>query len=218
MKIAFAKLPYPADALAPHVSEKTVKFHYEKHHRTYFDATVKLVQGTDLETMDLEEIVLTSADHDATLFNNAAQLWNHDFFWRCMRPDGGGEPAGELERLIERDFGGFGKFRNEFRERAVKQFGSGWAWLVFEGGKLAVTATANAGNPLVMGGAPLLAVDVWEHAYYLDYQNRRADFVDVFLDRLVNWKHAAQALARETGHTGHDERPPARRAASGRVH
>jgi len=193
MKISFAELPYPENALEPHVSQKTISFHYGKHHRTYFDTLTKLIPGTKFENMTLEEIVKESAkdsSHQA-IFNNAGQVWNHDLFWRSMKPNGGGEPKGELRQAIERDFGSVDELNKQLAEKGVKQFGSGWAWLIVSNGKLSVTSTANAFNPLVSGETPLIALDVWEHAYYLDYQNRRADFCSVFMKSLVSWDGAA---------------------------
>lgn len=193
MKISFSELPYPENALEPHISQRTMSFHYGKHHRTYFDTLTKLIPGTKFENMTLEEIVIESAK-DAShqpIFNNAGQVWNHDLFWRSMKPNGGGEPQGELRQAIERDFGSVDEMKKQLAEKGVKQFGSGWAWLVASNGKLSVTSTANAHNPLVNGGKALIALDVWEHAYYLDYQNRRADFCDVFMKNLVSWDDAA---------------------------
>ncbi|HTP85167.1 MAG TPA: superoxide dismutase [Alphaproteobacteria bacterium] len=194
MQLSFAELPYAEDALEPHYSAKTVSFHYGKHHRTYFDTLVKLVPGTKFENMPLEEIIRDAArdvSHTA-IFNNAGQVWNHDLFWRSMKPNGGGEPKGELRQAIERDFGSVDEMLKQLADKAVKQFGSGWAWLVADGGKLSVTSTANAHNPLVSGGTALLALDVWEHAYYLDRQNRRPEYVDIFVKNLVNWDNAAE--------------------------
>ena len=194
MQLSFAELPYAEDALEPHYSAKTVSFHYGKHHRTYFDTLVKLIPGTKFENMPLEEIIRDAArdvSHTA-IFNNAGQVWNHDLFWRSMKPNGGGEPKGELRQAIERDFGSVDEMLKQLADKAVKQFGSGWAWLVADGGKLSVTSTANAHNPLVSGGTALLALDVWEHAYYLDRQNRRPEYVDIFVKNLVNWDNAAE--------------------------
>jgi superoxide dismutase, Fe-Mn family len=196
MTLEFRPLPYRPDALEPVYSEKTLRLHYEKHHRTYFDNTVKMVQGTEFEGADIEEIVRRAgaeARHKK-LFNNAGQHWNHDFFWESMRPGGGGEPIGELAELIKRDLKGYGGFREAFKKAAVEQFGSGWAWLVLQDGKLQIYSTGNAENPLVKGKQALLTIDVWEHAYYLDYQNRRPEFVEAFLDRLVNWEKASERL------------------------
>jgi superoxide dismutase, Fe-Mn family len=198
MKISFSELPYPQDALEPHYSSKTVALHYGKHHRAYFDNAVKMIQGTKFENMTLDEIIRATAKDSSQklLFNNAAQVWNHDMFWRSMKPKtGGGEPTGELRQMIDRDFGGVDGLKKELKDKAVKQFGSGWAWLVLKDGKLTVTSTGNAENPLSEGGTALLAIDVWEHAYYLDYQNRRPDFVDTFLAHLGSWEDAAARLS-----------------------
>jgi len=196
MRIAFESLPYAVDALEPVYSARTVRLHHEKHHGGYFDKTVELIKGTKFEEMTLEEIVRASGDDEENvdLFHNAAQVWNHDLFWRSMRPAGGGAPTGDLQRMIARDFGTQDRLRKALHESGVKQFGSGWAWLVVDGGKLSVTATANADNPLTADKTALLAIDVWEHAYYLDYENRRPEFIDAFLDRLVNWQHASERL------------------------
>lgn len=196
MRISFGDLPYSMDALEPVYSARTVELHHAKHHRGYFDKTVELINGTKFENMTLEEIVRASADDEknADLFHNAAQVWNHDLFWRSMQPGGGGKPTGALKRMIARDFGSPDRLCMALHKCGVKQFGSGWAWLVVDGDKLAVTATSNADNPLTAGKTALLAIDVWEHAYYLDYENRRPEFVDAFLDRLVNWEHAGDRL------------------------
>ncbi|HEX9461740.1 MAG TPA: superoxide dismutase [Alphaproteobacteria bacterium] len=217
MKIAFQELPYPQDALEPHYPKHTVSLHYEKHHRTYFDNTVKAIKGTKLEDLSLEEIIRAAAKERSsdpekkTLFNNAAQVWNHDLFWRSMKPKtGGGEPKGELRQMIDRDFGGYAELKKQLQEKAVKQFGSGWAWLVLDNGKFSVSSTGNAENPLVTGGTALLTIDVWEHAYYLDYQNRRQEFVTAFLDHLVSWDDAAARF--DAARHEHAEETP-RRAA-----
>lgn len=183
-------LPYEMNALEPHISQNTVEFHYLKHHKTYVDNLNKLISGTEFESMPLEEIIRETAGKSqyTPIFNNAAQAWNHAFFWKSMTKNGGGEPSEQLLKDIVADFGSFDNFKTEFKNAAVSQFGSGWAWLVRNHeGKLSVLKTANADNPLVYGLHPLITVDVWEHAYYLDYQNRRADFVDAFLNHLVNW-------------------------------
>ena len=182
-------LPYPMNALEPYISEKTMEFHYGKHHKAYVDNLNKLVKDTEFENMPLEEVVKNTAGRKefTGIFNNAAQAWNHAFFWNCMQKDGGGEPSGELKKKIERDFGSYENFRSEFKTAATTQFGSGWAWLVEKDGKLSVMKTANADTPIAPGYKPLITVDVWEHAYYLDYQNRRPDFVEAFLDHLVRW-------------------------------
>ena len=191
MAFELPALPYAMNALEPYISERTMEFHYGKHHKAYVDNLNKLIAGTHFEQMSLEEIIRKTAGKTeyAGIFNNAAQAWNHAFFWTCMQPGGGGEPTGEMKKKIERSFGGYDKFREEFATAATTQFGSGWAWLAEdeESGKLKVIKTANADTPIAHGYKPLITVDVWEHAYYLDYQNRRPDFVEAFLDHLVRW-------------------------------
>ena len=191
MAFELPALPYAMNALEPYISERTMEFHYGKHHKAYVDNLNKLIAGTHFEQMSLEEIIRKTAGKTeyAGIFNNAAQAWNHAFFWTCMQPGGGGEPTGEMKKKIERSFGGYDKFREEFAAAATTQFGSGWAWLAEdeESGKLKVIKTANAETPIAHGLKPLLTVDVWEHAYYLDYQNRRPDFVNAFLDHLAKW-------------------------------
>ena len=190
------ELPYGKSALDPHVSERTLEFHHGKHHATYVNNANNMIKDTPLADAALEEIIdAAAADAEKTgLFNNAAQVWNHTFFWNSMSPSGGGQPSGEIARRIDADFGSYDKFREAFLTAATTQFGSGWAWLVENGGKLEVTKTANADTPLVHGKKPLLTIDVWEHAYYLDYQNRRPDFVNAFLDHLANWEFAESNL------------------------
>ena len=189
-------LPYDRKALEPHVSERTLEVHHGMHHATYVTNTNNLIKDTPLADKPLEEIVKAAAgDPDMTdLFNNAAQIWNHTFFWSSMAPGGGGQPGGALASRIDKDFGSFDKFCEGFQQAAVTQFGSGWAWLVEDGSKLAVTKTANADTPLVHGQKPLLTIDVWEHAYYLDYQDRRPDFVKTFLEKLANWAVVVKRL------------------------
>jgi Fe-Mn family superoxide dismutase len=194
-------LPYPQDGLEPYISARTISFHYGKHHQGYADKLNGLVKGTNLAGKPLEEIVKATSSvsslkdrENAQIFNNAAQVWNHDFFWKSMRPRGGGRPEGRLAELIKSSFGSFESFKKQFTEAALGQFGSGWAWLVMDGGKLKVMTTANADTPIAHGLRPLLTLDVWEHAYYLDYQNRRKDFIENFLDHLMNWEFAASQL------------------------
>jgi Fe-Mn family superoxide dismutase len=196
MTITLPPLPYAEDALEPVYSARTIGFHYGKHHKTYVDNINKLITGTELETKNLEEIIKTSANDPAKagIFNNSAQVWNHTFFWNCMKPNGGGKPGGTLAQKIDDAFGGFDKFAEQFKTAAVGRFGSGWAWLVLDGGALKIFSTANADTPLAKGQKALLTVDVWEHAYYLDYQNRRADYVQAFLDHLINWEFVANNL------------------------
>ncbi|MDD3287401.1 MAG: superoxide dismutase [Alphaproteobacteria bacterium] len=197
MTFTLPSLPYPMDALSPYISARTMEFHYGKHHNNYVNALNDLVANTDFEKMVLEGIILaTSSDESKTaIFNNAAQNWNHTFFWRSMKPKGGGQPSGKIAKMIERDFGDLGKFAEAFKKIAISQFGSGWVWLVLDGDGLSIVKTPNAGNPLTIGRMPLFCCDVWEHAYYLDYQNRRADFVQDFLDNLVNWDFANSNIA-----------------------
>ncbi|MFB3820206.1 MAG: superoxide dismutase [Candidatus Methylomirabilales bacterium] len=198
MAIQLPPLPYAETALEPHYSARTIGFHHGKHHKAYVDNLNKLIAGTPLESKPLEEIVQTVAGDAARagVFNNAAQVWNHTFFWNSMRPGGGGRPAGDLLRRLEAAFGTYEKFAEQFKTAAVGRFGSGWAWLVAEGEAVKIITTPNAETPRATGQAALMTVDVWEHAYYLDYQNRRPDFVQAFLDHLVNWEFAAQNLAK----------------------
>ncbi|WP_342377257.1 superoxide dismutase [Myxococcus stipitatus] len=192
MPFALPELPYKKDALAPHMSEETFSYHYDKHHAAYVNNLNKLLDGKPEASKSLEEIILSS---DGGVFNNAAQVWNHTFFWNCMKPKGGGEPTGELLEAINRDFGSFAKFKEEFSNAAATQFGSGWAWLVAgKDGKLAVTKTSNADLPMKHGQKALLTIDVWEHAYYIDYRNLRPKFIETFLNHLVNWDFVAQNL------------------------
>jgi Fe-Mn family superoxide dismutase len=185
-------LPYAQDALDPVISARTLQFHHGKHHRAYVDNLNRLVAGTGLAEQSLEQIVRAtagSADR-AAIFNNAAQVWNHNFQWRSLRPGGGGRPGAVLSRAIDVSFGSFDEFRKQFAQVAVSQFGSGWGWLVRDGDRLRVMKTANAETPITQGLVPLLTIDVWEHAYYLDYQNRRADYVNAVIDRLLDWGFA----------------------------
>jgi superoxide dismutase, Fe-Mn family len=196
MAFELPSLPYPNNALEPYVSAKTLDFHHGKHHKAYVDSLNRLVEGRPEARQSLEELIV-GTHHDDTktgIFNNAAQVWNHTFFWNSMKKGGGSEPAGEVKRAIDHDFGGYEKFAAAFKDAATTQFGSGWAWLVFDAGKLKVIKTPNAVNPVAGGQAALLTCDVWEHAYYLDYQNRRPDFVQAFLDHLVNWDFVARNL------------------------
>ena len=197
MAFELSPLPYLSDALEPHMSARTFAFHHGKHHAAYVTNTNALVKDTPLADTSLEEIIKAAAADSgkAGLFNNAAQVWNHTFFWNCMKPGGGGTPTGALADGINGAFGSFAKFKEDFKNAAVTQFGSGWAWLVVDNGALKVTKTANADTPMAHGQKALVCCDVWEHAYYLDYQNRRPDFVQAFLDHLVNWDFVARNLA-----------------------
>lgn len=190
-------LPYAETALEPVISSRTIGFHYGKHHKGYVDNLNKLLaDAPDLAELPLPELIKTATANPnrTAVFNNAAQVWNHTFYWHSMRPGGGGQPTGKLKEKIDSDLGGYDKFREEFKKAAMIQFGSGWAWLIVKDGKLAITKTANAGTPVEQGLGALITIDVWEHAYYLDYQNRRADYVDAWLDKLVNWEFAAKNL------------------------
>jgi Fe-Mn family superoxide dismutase len=179
------------------MSGRTFEFHYGKHHAAYVNNLNNLVKDTEWADKSLEDVMQASFKDPAKtgVFNNAAQVWNHSFFWNCMKPSGGGTPSGTLADQINASFGSFDQFASEFKNAAATQFGSGWAWLVREGNTLKVTKTPNAENPLVHGQTPLLTLDVWEHAYYLDYQNRRPDFIQNFMDNLVNWDFVAQQFA-----------------------
>lgn len=198
MAFELPKLPYPENALDPYISGEQMSFHYGKHHEAYVSTLNKLVKDTPLVSKSVEEIVRLTVNEKneskVQIFNNAAQHWNHSFFWQCMKPNGGGAPSGELAQRITRDFGSLDKFKEMFQAAGVSQFGSGWAWLVAERNELKITKTPNAVNPIATGQKALLTCDVWEHAYYLDYQNRRPDFVKVVLDRLVNWDFVASNL------------------------
>ena len=190
-------LPYADNALAPIITPNTIGFHHGKHHKTYVDNLNNLVKGTDLEGKSLEEIVKATAGKadKAPLFNNAAQIWNHDFYWNSMKAGGGGAPTGKLADAINASFGSFEGFRKQMSATTVSQFGSGWGWLVADAaGALKVVKTGNAEVPFTQGLKPLLTIDVWEHAYYLDHQNRRADYVNAVIDKLVNWEFAAANL------------------------
>ena len=190
-------LPYDYTALEPCISKSTLEFHHDKHHAAYVKKYNDAVSGTPLDSKSLEDVIKEIAGDSGKsgLFNNAAQAWNHSFYWKCMKPGGGGTPTGDLAAKIDADFGSFDKFVEAFKSAGATQFGSGWAWLVLDGGTLKVTKTLNAENPLTCGQTPLLTMDVWEHAYYLDYQNRRPDYIGDFLGKLVNWDFVAENLA-----------------------
>jgi Fe-Mn family superoxide dismutase len=189
-------LPYAENALDPVISTTTLGYHYGKHHKGYVDTLNKLIAGTELADLSLEDLIVETAGKSdkATISNNAAQIWNHTFYWRSMRPKGGGEPPAALRSRIDASFGSLEACKKELTTAATTQFGSGWAWLVLEGDKLKVVKTGNAETPLTKGAKPLLTIDVWEHAYYLDYQNRRADYVTALVDKLINWGFAADNL------------------------
>ena len=196
MAIILPELTYPKDALAPYLSEKTLDFHYGKHHNTYVLNVNKLIEGTDLANETLENIInKTVRDTSKSgIFNNAAQVWNHTFYWHSMKPKGGGPPNGAIADRINADFGSYDKFAEEFKNAGITQFGSGWIWLIVKNGKLEVMKTSNADTPIAHGLKPVLTVDVWEHAYYLDYQNRRPDYLDAFIKNLVNWHFANSCI------------------------
>jgi Fe-Mn family superoxide dismutase len=189
-------LPYAEGALDPVISGRTIGFHYGRHHKGYVETLNKLIAGTPLETLSVEKLIAETAGKadKIAIFNNAAQTWNHNFYWSSLRPKGGGEPPAALKQRIEASFGTLDACKKELVTAATTEFGSGWAWLVLEADKLKVVKTGNAETPLTKGAKPLLAIDVWEHAYYLDYQNRRADYVNAVLDKLINWGFAADNL------------------------
>ena len=198
MRIECPPLPFAYDALEPHMSAETLRLHHDKHQKGYFDKLCGLVAGSEFADSDLETIIASTANARSgqlrAIFNNAAQLWNHSFFWQSMAP-GGGAPPDDLMGRIERDFGGFAEFRDKFAKEAVNLFGSGWVWLAHRKGKLEILSLPNAGTPIADGASrPLLGLDVWEHAYYVDYRNKRPEFVDAFLDHLANWEFAAERL------------------------
>jgi Fe-Mn family superoxide dismutase len=214
MSLSLPALPYALDALEPYISRRTLSAHHGRHHAAYVEQTRRLVQRTALESAPLEQIVrLSSQQPDQSLFNAAAQAWNHAFLWKSMRPGGGGEAHGQVAQLIEKSFGSQRAFGQEFVTVAGDQFGSGWAWLVLDGEQLRITATSNAETPLTKGQTPLLAIDVWEHAYYLDYEHRRLDYIAAFLSKLVNWDFANHNLAMMSDHRAHETRR--QRAAAG---
>lgn len=189
-------LPFDYTALEPHVSKSTLEFHHDKHHAAYVKKYNDMVKGTDMESKSIEEVIKATYNDSskAGIFNNAAQAWNHTFYWNCIKPSGGGKPSGALADKIAADFGSFDKFKEEFATAAATQFGSGWAWLVLDKGTLKVAKTSNAENPIAMGLTPLLTIDVWEHAYYLDYQNKRPDYIETFISSLINWDFVTEQM------------------------
>ena len=196
MSFELPSLPYANDALAPYMSSETLDFHYGKHHQTYVTNLNNLLKDHELQSSPLEDIVVkTSKDASmAGIFNNAGQHWNHILFWQCMKPNGGGSIPSELEGRLNSDFGSVEQFKEAFIQAGTTQFGSGWAWLAIDNGKLVVTKSPNASNPLVDGMKPILGCDVWEHSYYIDYRNKRPDYLKAFLDSLVNWEFVASQL------------------------
>ena len=189
MAIVLPDLPFAKDALAPYISANTLDFHYGKHHKAYVDNANKLIAGTELESLSLDDIIRKTAGDAGKvgIFNNTAQVWNHSFYWQCLKPGGGGPPTGAVAGKISTAWGSYEKFVEELKNAGVTQFGSGWAWLVLDNGQLKITKTANADTPIAHGLTPLLTIDVWEHAYYLDYQNRRPDYLATVIDKLINW-------------------------------
>ena len=196
MTFELPSLPYASDALAPYMSSETLDFHHGKHHQTYVTNLNNLVKDSDMQEASLEDIVIKSSKDAsmAGIFNNAGQHWNHILFWQCMKPNGGGAMPSELESRINSDFGSVDQFKEAFVQAGTTQFGSGWAWLAIDNGKLVVTKSANASNPLVEGMKPILGCDVWEHSYYIDYRNKRPDYLKAFLDNLVNWEFVSSQL------------------------
>jgi len=196
MAITLMGLPFEKDGLEPYISARTLEFHHGKHHNAYVENTNKLVKGTDLENEALEVIIQKTAGDSERIgvFNNAAQVWNHSFYWQCMKPKGGGPPNGPIAEKINGDFGSYEAFAEAFKNAGFTQFGSGWAWLVVENDKLKIMKTPNAHTPIAQGLKPVLTVDVWEHAYYLDYQNRRPDYLAAFVDNLINWDFVNSCL------------------------
>lgn len=196
MIVTLPDLPYAKEALEPYISARTLDFHHGKHHKAYVDNANKLLEGSDLAKETVEGIIRRTVGDTSKvgIFNNVAQAWNHSFYWKCMKPGGGGAPTGPIARKIEDDLGGYQKFAEQLKTAGSTQFGSGWAWLVLNNGKLDVIKTANADTPLAHGLTPLLTVDVWEHAYYLDYQNRRPDYLTAFVEHLINWDFVNSCL------------------------
>ena len=192
MAFELPPLPYAQDALAPHISSETLEYHYGKHHQTYVTNLNKLVEGTEHENAELTDVIMKS---DGGLFNNSAQVWNHTFYWNSMSPNGGGAPSGEVGGAINSAFGSYDSFREKFAEAATTQFGSGWAWLVDSGSGLEIMKTSNADLPMKHSSKALLTIDVWEHAYYIDFRNARPNYISIYLDSLVNWDFVAQNMA-----------------------
>ena len=194
MTFMLPKLPFEKDALEPHISAKTLDFHHGKHHSAYITNLNKLIEGTALAGEPLEEIIKKTVNDvtQAGIFNNAAQAWNHTFYWNSIKPNRGGMPTGNIAQKINADFGNYNNFIENLKNAGLTQFGSGWAWLVLKNGKLEIIKTSNADTPIAHGMKPLLTVDIWEHAYYLDYQNRRVDYINAVLDKLINWDFVAE--------------------------
>ena len=198
MAFQLPDLPYPYDALAPYMSAETLEYHHDKHHLAYVNTGNELMKGSQYENMPVEDVVRLSYSDNQKLFNNAGQHYNHIHFWKWMKPDGGGAIPGELERKIVEDFGSVDKMKDEFMDAGKTQFGSGWCWLAVKDGRLMVMKTPNGENPLVHEALPILGCDVWEHSYYIDYRNRRPDYLKAFVENLVNWEHVAQMFDEAT--------------------
>ncbi len=196
MSHVLPKLDYPKNALAPIMSDETLDLHHGKHHQTYITNLNNFIKDTDMEKMSLEEIIMSSSNDSSKvgIFNNASQHWNHNLFWKCMKPNGGGNMPSKLEKRIISDFGSVEKFKTDFKQAGITQFGSGWCWLSISEGKLVVTKTANAANPLINNMKPILGCDVWEHSYYIDYKNRRPEYLDKFVNNLINWEYVESLL------------------------
>lgn len=196
MAIILPPLPFEKNALEPYIGSMTLEYHYGKHHNTYVVNTNNMIIDAELDALSLEEIILQTANDPTktSLFNNAAQVWNHTFYWNSLKPNGGGLPTGEIAKKIDSDFGNYENFAKALKEAALGQFGSGWAWLVLKNGKLSITKTSNADTPIAHGVKPLLCIDVWEHAYYLDYKNARTDYADAVIKNLLNWDFANKNL------------------------
>ncbi|PCJ23918.1 MAG: superoxide dismutase [Fe] [Rickettsiales bacterium] len=193
------ELPFAKDAFAPHFTPETFEYHHEKHHNAYVTNLNKLLDANkELTDLDLEGLIVRTNASNAAIFNNAAQIWNHSFFWYSIKPGGGGKPEGEMLEAIEKDFGSYENFAAEFKAAAIGQFGSGWVWLVYHNEKLKIMKTSNAETPITQGAFPLIACDVWEHAYYIDYRNKRPDYVSSFLDHMINWEFGLMHLKRAT--------------------
>lgn len=208
-QLTFPPLPYEKNALEPHISAETLEYHHGKHHKTYFDTLLTLIEGTDYAGLELDEIIKKSAKakdgspKDTKIFNNAAQVWNHTFYWNCMTPEnGGGQPTGPIADKIKAAFGSYDAFKEQFITACKEQFGSGWAWLVADevNGNVSIIKTSNAEDPLPLGKVAVLTCDVWEHAYYIDYRNRRPDYATTFVDKLINWEYVnAKLEGRDAG-------------------
>ncbi len=190
------KLDYSKDALSPIMSAETLDLHHGKHHQTYITNLNNFIKDTDMENMSLENIIINSSKDNSKvgIFNNASQHWNHNLFWKCMKPNGGGNMPPKLEKRIINDFGSVDEFKKEFKNAGITQFGSGWCWLSINDGKLVVTKTANAENPLIKNMKPILGCDVWEHSYYIDYRNKRPEYLDKFVENLINWEYVETLL------------------------